>query len=577
MNTLASPSRRPPWQVVVVILALLTVAIGLVVNDWVAGQPVSLPSSTQNKLECASYTPSHDGHALGDDETRRLVGVDLKVLAQRFACVRTYSVSEGLDTVPKVARELGLKVIMGLWIGSDAKNNDKEIEHGIALANQYSDVVTAVVVGNEVLLRRELSGTQLRSLIERVRAGTQVPVTYADVWEFWLRNAQLAEVTNFVTVHILPYWEDNPVGIDHALDHVRNIYAKVQDAFPGKRILIGETGWPSAGRPRLYAMPSLINEARFIREFVAYAEQNHVPYNIIEAFDQPWKRIQEGTVGGYWGLYDVDANPKFSFTGSVSARSNWQAELLIALLGAALFVVGGHFLLSNSTSRPSLQAFILLGIAGHVAGSVACAQWRYLSTANRYWLEWVATLSWSLCGWLLYGAIAIGLARWLDGASLVRRPANIAAVLNSLGHGSHSNQRTSQLLGVVRALLLIGTAYVCLALDYDGRGRDFPLAFIALPTFGLLLLEFAARTVNATTQDDYELGNEELLLSACLIISAIIIAWIETTANLRAIAWCAVCFKMGLLLIAPNLLWNARRRFAGTHPDQRSKQQTSAA
>ncbi|HYM35533.1 MAG TPA: hypothetical protein VET48_09065, partial [Steroidobacteraceae bacterium] len=292
MTTTNNNVTRPPtWKVTVVAMVLLGIACALLFVSWRTSRLTPLPNLEQAKLACASYTPSHDGHVLGVDETRRLVASDLKILAARFQCVRTYSVSEGLDDVPKIARELGLKVMLGLWISSDAKSNDAEIAHGIALANEYADVVTAVIVGNEVLLRRELLPEQLKSLMERVRAGTHVPVTYADVWEFWLRNKSLADVASFVTIHILPYWEDQPIGIDHALEHVQNIYAKVQNEFPGKVIFIGETGWPSKGRPRMEATPSLLNEARFAREFVAYAEQNKVPYYFFEAFDQPWKRI----------------------------------------------------------------------------------------------------------------------------------------------------------------------------------------------------------------------------------------------------------------------------------------------
>jgi len=567
MNAPTTQSKLPPiWQVACVTTVLLAIASGLLIRTWLAGQPVTLPSAAQEKLECASYTPSHNGHALGAAATRELVRSDLQILAQRFRCVRTYSVSEGLEDVPAVARDLGLKVMLGLWISSDGPSNDKEIARGITLANQYADVVSAVIIGNEVLLRRELTVTQLRGLIERVRAGTAVPITYADVWEFWLRNPDLAQVTSFVTVHILPYWEDNPIGIDHALDHVQNMYAKVQAAFPGKTIFIGETGWPSAGRPRLQAVPSVINEARFIREFVAYAEREKIPYNLIEAFDQPWKRKQEGTVGGYWGLYSATGTAKFSFTGPVIAQTSWRISLLVALFSAALFVISGYLL----TPRPTGRALAMLGIAGHAAGSVLYAQWQYLSTANHNWLDWVATGAWATSGWFAYIVICFSIARWMDGSTQLPRPTSVARIVRSLGYGATVPPQTSRLLGVLLFLLLLGMAYMCLALAYDGRGRDFPLALIGLPIAIFALLEIIT-PARATAS----LENEERLLTLCVGFAAIYIAWNETWVNARAMAWCGLC----LLFVSTLSIGAVRSRFDGrraVYPHQRPEQESHA-
>jgi glucan 1,3-beta-glucosidase len=555
INRHTTESRPTTLQSCAVVAVFLAIAIGLVVETYLAGRPVELPNAAHQQLACASYTPSHDGHTLAPAHARALVAEDLKLLAARFRCVRTYSVSEGLDEVPKIARELGLKVMLGLWISSDAPSNDKEIAHGIALANEYADVVSAVIVGNEVLLRREQTPAQLRALIERVRVGTSVPVTYADVWEFWLRNPDLAQVSSFVTVHILPYWEDQPIGIDHALDHVQNIYAKVQAAFPHTQIFIGETGWPSSGRPRLTAVPSLINEARFIREFVTYAESAKIPYNLIEAFDQPWKRIQEGTVGGYWGLYSATGEPKFAFIGSVIALPAWRLILVLAIACSALCVVGSALL----NPRPTRLALVLLGTAGLTAGIMLNAQWQYMSTANRTWVEWCATVTWSLSGWLAYASICVALARWMNGNALAQ-PASSASIVRSWGHNAR-RPLDSRWLGTLRLLLLVGLAYVCLALTYDGRGRDFPLALFALPIAMFVLLDLlTAKHAPAAIE------NEELLLTLCVGLTACYIAWNETYVNVRALTWSGLC-----LLFAVTLIWRAM------HPNQSAQHQTRAA
>jgi exo-beta-1,3-glucanase (GH17 family) len=557
---------------IVVPATLLIIAFGLVVRASLDGQVVDLPKAPAEPINCVSYTPSGDGRIRHNLKVPRdVIAADLKVLAGQVRCVRTYTVGEGLDQVPDIARELGLRVMLGLWIGADPKHNAREIERGIELARAHTDVIDAVIVGNEVLLRRELSAEQLRTLIEQVRAGTSVPVTYADVWEFWLRNASLAESASFVTVHILPYWEDHPIGVEFAVDHVRSIYRKVQTELPGKRIFIGETGWPSEGRPRLQAVPSPINQARFTREFLVWAHSEHVPYNIIEAFDQPWKRIQEGTVGGFWGLYDAKAQQKFPLQSSLQTRTDWRLGPLTALLCAVLIVLFGW------KAWPALgkegftwRAIALLGIAAHAAGSTLVAQWRYLIAANRSTLEWIATLTWTMCGWLAFGAICIALARWLDGKSPAPIP-SIADILRTLGHGQVAPKSSSRRLGALRFAFLFGMAYVCLGLVYEGRGRDFPLALVGLPITGFALHSMIVAMSRTADSDSSRIDREEIFLGVILLLSAGLVLWIETLANLRAIGWCGLCVLFAVALFLPH----THRRLTQQH--QPTEQQASAS
>ena len=160
------------------------------------------------------------------------------------------------------------------------------------------------MVGNEVLLRGEMTTADLAATIRSVKAQVTVPVTYADVWEYWLRNREVYDAVDFVTIHILPYWEDFPIRAKYAAAHVDSIRKRMAVAFPGKEILIGETGWPSAGRMRDGALPSRTNQARVVSEILDLAKRENFRVNLIEAYDQPWKRQLEGTVGGYWGLID---------------------------------------------------------------------------------------------------------------------------------------------------------------------------------------------------------------------------------------------------------------------------------
>src|SRR5262249_26004037 len=189
-----------------------------------------------------------------------------------------------------------------VWLSSHADKNRAGVESAVALAGKYPGTIRAVVVGNEVLLRGEMSPTDLADTIRAVKARASVPVTYADVWEYWLRNPDGAAAVDFIPIHILPYWEDIPIPARDAAAHVGAIRRRLVEAFPGKEVIIGEVGWPSAGRMREGALPSPANQARVIQDVLALAQRENFRVNVIEAFDGPWKRALEGTCGGHRGL-----------------------------------------------------------------------------------------------------------------------------------------------------------------------------------------------------------------------------------------------------------------------------------
>ena len=139
------------------------------------------------------------------------IAQDLAQLAKISDCVRTYSIENGLDQVPALAAKVGLKVIQGIWLSSNRIKNLAQISTAVGLTKEYPGTITALVVGNEVLLRGEMTTADLAANIRSVKAQVTVPVTYADVWEFWLRNREVYDAVDFVTIHILPYWEDMPI------------------------------------------------------------------------------------------------------------------------------------------------------------------------------------------------------------------------------------------------------------------------------------------------------------------------------------------------------------------------------
>ena len=318
------------------------------------------------KLYCLSYAPFRGGQTPLDPATHipaAQIERDLTQLARMTGCVRTYSTDYGLDQVAGIAARHGLKVIQGLWLSGHPDKNRDQVETAVALAKRYPDTIRAVVVGNEVLLRGEMSGGDLAATIRAVKARVSVPVTYADVWEFWLRNPDVAAAADFITIHILPYWEDFPIPARNAAAHVAAIRKRVAAAFPGKDVLIGEVGWPSAGRMREGALPSPANQARVIQEVLALAAREDFRVNVIEAYDQPWKRALEGTVGGHWGLIG-DGTRQFKFAWGEAVSDHplwlWQAAGGIAF---ALIVFGAAIAAARGRKAPPIAWLAVTGNA----------------------------------------------------------------------------------------------------------------------------------------------------------------------------------------------------------------------
>lgn len=521
---------------------------------WKSGRPVELPDAPAGKLACVSYTPSPTRAV---DITPAEIDADLRRLAGRFQCVRTYAVTRGMDAVPAIARKYGMKVLLGIWIGPEGEDNEKEIRIATRIAKEQADVIRAIIVGNEVLLRHEQSEEALRGYLEGVRAATPLPVTYADVWEFWQRHPGLAAAASFITIHILPYWEDDPVPVEAALDHVREVYAKMQQEFPDKHLLIGETGWPTAGRPRAGAVPSRINAARYVREFTRYAADHQIDYSLIEAYDQPWKRLAEGTVGGAWGLYDAHGEPKYGLQGPVRELADWQRGLQAALGGALLFTIAGVGL----PPRAAWRGLLLLAAAGAISGATLVAQYDYLAADSRDASEWTLSGIGAAWGWLSFISVLAALKSWLDGRAVLPPIANIEEVISRLR--KRERWQVSHLLGLLRFGLLIGMSYLNLGLVLDGRYRDFPLLLLALPVMGLALPEaMSARESSARAP----LAPEELLMVLWLLLAAVLIVAAEHGLNYHAWLWATLC----VLLAGGTLGW--RRPEAGQR--QRTQQQS---
>lgn len=438
----------------------------LVAGYWIyqLNQPVSIvaPALNHQKLQCVSYAPYYgkgqSPFVAGIKISPAQIDADLKRLAYIADCVRTYSVGQGLDYVPEAASKIGLKVYLGAWVGWTNADNEAEIQLAVKRANQYPDTIKALIIGNEVFLRQEQTPATMHRYLKYAKSHTQTPITYAEVWEFWNKYKDTAQYVDFVTVHILPYWENDPVAVEHAANHATNIMTLLAKSF-NKPILIGETGWPSLGRQRNESSPGLVNQARYVREFLQVAHEKNWQYNIIEAIDQPWKRALEGTVGGYWGVYDVNFNPKFSLSAPVAERADKALPIYLSLIGAMVFLALALFSQENRTGA-------LLGAAclGAVSGLVAMLQYGYLIAACRDITEWLALGGVALIGWL--------------------------AILFQPWHIAKPSARSIAIVQTLKVVLILAAIYSSYLIYVDGRYRDYPNLIFILPAiiFGLGLM-----------------------------------------------------------------------------------------
>ena len=303
------------------IAVLLLVMLGNAAAWALWNRPVA-ERSWAGMISGVGYTPFHPNKSpsRGDKASAEDIEKDMAALDGNVRGVRIYSTTDGSEQVAPIARRYGLPVTAGAWIAGKPEIDEPELAGLVKLVHANSNV-RRVLVGNEALLRTDVTVPQIVEYIKRVKKKVNVPVSTAEPWHVWLAHPELVESVDFLAVHLLPYWEGLP--IDAAVDYAMMRYEELKAKYPNKHILISEIGWPADGPWRRGAEASQVNQAKFIRNFLNIAAQKKLDYFIMEAFDQPWKREIEGSAGTSWGLWDAQRKPKFPMMGEVQEVRNW--------------------------------------------------------------------------------------------------------------------------------------------------------------------------------------------------------------------------------------------------------------
>ena len=255
-----------------------------------------------------SFSPYVEGQGPGTVVGAAQCKDRLAVISPYVRWIRTFSCTEGNELIPAIAKQDRLKTLVGVWLDDDREHNELEIENAIAIAKAgHADMLG---VGNEVLLRGELSEDEIIEYIEKVRqAAPGIPVGYVDAYFEFNDHPRIADACDVILANCYPFWEGCPA--EHALLYMKDMYRRSTQAANGKPVVISETGWPNIGTPEGGALPSETNAMKYFIDTFRWAEEDGIEVFWFSSFDEAWKVDREGDVGAYWGLWDKDGNLKF--------------------------------------------------------------------------------------------------------------------------------------------------------------------------------------------------------------------------------------------------------------------------
>lgn len=254
------------------------------------------------------FSPYEEGQEPGDPISEAQIRRKLEIILPYTKWIRTFSCTEGNEQIPKIAKEYGLKTLVGAWLGDDAEINENEIEGLIALSKD--GFVDVAAVGNEVMYRGDLKEDELITFINRVKNEIpNIPVGYVDAYYEFSDRPKITEACDVILANCYPYWEG--CSLEYSLVYMKQMYQQALNAGKGKKVIITETGWPSKGTSLEGAHPSYDNALRYFINAQKWSKDDAIEMFYFSSFDESWKVGSEGDVGAYWGLWDKDENLKF--------------------------------------------------------------------------------------------------------------------------------------------------------------------------------------------------------------------------------------------------------------------------
>lgn len=256
---------------------------------------------------CASFY--EEGQEPGDQLTEEQIRRRLTIMKPHIKWIRSFSCTEGNELIPKIAKEMGIKTLVGAWLGDDLEINENEIKGLIQLAKKgYVDIAA---VGNEVMYRKDLSEEELLAYMQQVKKElpTNIPMGYVDAYYEFTERPKITQACDVILTNCYPYWEG--CHIDYSLMYMKQMYYQALDAANGKPVIITETGWPSKGEGLEGAIPSYENALKYLINAQKWSSEDNIPMFYFSSFDESWKVGDEGDVGAYWGIWDKNEKLKY--------------------------------------------------------------------------------------------------------------------------------------------------------------------------------------------------------------------------------------------------------------------------
>lgn len=263
----------------------------------------------QSGMHGLCFSMYEEGQKPGDTISEEQVRRRLEIMAPYTKWVRSFSCIEGNEFIPKIARELGMKTLVGAWLGDDAEKNEKEIEALIQLAKE--GFVDIAAVGNEVMYRKDLSEDELLQFIHKVKNEIpfHIPVGYVDAYYEFIIKPRITEACDVILTNCYPYWEGT--NQEYALSHMKSMYHQAKSVANGKKVIITETGWPSHGESFKDSHPSDENAMKYFINTQLWSKDENIQIFYFSSFDESWKVGPEGEVGAHWGIWGKNEKLKY--------------------------------------------------------------------------------------------------------------------------------------------------------------------------------------------------------------------------------------------------------------------------